>query len=271
MKAPIAVWTEAKEILINLPMLKKVIFVLPLLLLISCSVQKRKYQSGFYVSWLGHKSGAEQKANPAGKCPPSKPVVNYALTEKKSAGAEQMKIKTVSHSPKVVAKKAPLSQPADSCDRLIFKNGDEALVHVTLMTNDEVRYNRCGTDGPAYVVRKKDLFMLVQASGSREVFNDESHPASTQPKTNIGGSKPSRELEENDMAVYSLIAGIAGCTVGLGSIPAIIFGTKALREMRENPGKYKGEGMAQAGIALGAIKLGLLLLSLVFLVLLFNL
>ena len=43
---------------------------------------------------------------------------------KKSAGAEQNEDQTVSHSPKVAAKKRPLSQPADSATGH-FQNGDE--------------------------------------------------------------------------------------------------------------------------------------------------
>ena len=96
--------------------------------------------------------------------------------------------------------------------------------------------------------------MLVQASGSVEVFNDE-HPASTQPKTNITvAAVPAENLKKRYGGVL-LIAGIAGCTVGLGSIPAIIFGTKALREMRENPANTKAKEWLK-GYRAGGYKMG---------------
>lgn len=250
-------------------MLKKLFFTLPLLLVISCGVQKRKYQNGFYVTWLGHKAGAQAKSSPEKINHVVKPYVGHAVAEKSTEvkTSARVEAKRVSQSD---LKKPFLSQPGDSCDRLIFRNGDEKQVIVTLVTGNEVRYNRCGTDGPAYVVLKKDLFMLVHASGAKEVFSTESGTQAQQPKINSGnGGYQSNKPEENEWALYSLISGVAGCLIFVGSIPAIVFGFKALKEMQENPGKYYGRGMAQTGIALGIIKLilfipALLLLSLLF-------
>lgn len=49
--------------------MKKLLLILPFLILISCSVQKRKYQNGYYVNWhkkntnvaLKEKQGSEPK------------------------------------------------------------------------------------------------------------------------------------------------------------------------------------------------------------------
>lgn len=65
--------------------------------------------------------------------------------------------------------------------------------------------------------------------------------------------------QTHTMAVVSLVFGLlsfVGCA-GLGSIIAIIAGNMALGDIRANPLRYSGGGMANAGIIMGWISLGL--------------
>ena len=65
--------------------------------------------------------------------------------------------------------------------------------------------------------------------------------------------------QTSGMAIASLAMGIAGWTLFpfLGSILAIIFGYAARREIRRQPGRLTGDGMAVAGLVLGWIMVGL--------------
>ncbi len=65
--------------------------------------------------------------------------------------------------------------------------------------------------------------------------------------------------QTHTMAVVSLVFGLlsfVGCA-GLGSIIAIITGNMALGDIKANPLRYTGAGMANAGIIMGWISLGL--------------
>lgn len=64
------------------------------------------------------------------------------------------------------------------------------------------------------------------------------------------------------LAVVSLVAGILGLTIalGLGSLVAVITGTMALREIRNQPEAMGGEGTARAGVVLGWVGIGLTVL-----------
>ena len=65
--------------------------------------------------------------------------------------------------------------------------------------------------------------------------------------------------QTSGMAIASLVMGIAGWTLFpfLGSILAIIFGYAARREIRQQPERLTGDGLAVAGLVLGWIMVGL--------------
>ena len=73
--------------------------------------------------------------------------------------------------------------------------------------------------------------------------------------------------QANALAVTSLIAGLLGWTMLplLGSIVAIVTGHMARGEIRRQPDRYEGDGMAIAGLVLGYAALaGAILLVLAF-------
>ena len=61
------------------------------------------------------------------------------------------------------------------------------------------------------------------------------------------------ELTTSSKAVWSLVLGLLGlfCCGFVMGIIAIVIGLQAKQEIRENPGRFSGTGMATAGIALG--------------------
>lgn len=80
-----------------------------------------------------------------------------------------------------------------------------------------------------------------------------------------GGATAVGSPPVNGMAVAALVLGIAGLTVlpFISSIFAVIFGSMARREIRQNPGVTSGDGVAVAGVVLGWIGIGVLILALV--------
>jgi hypothetical protein len=66
------------------------------------------------------------------------------------------------------------------------------------------------------------------------------------------------QTKVNGLAIAGMVLGIIWI-YWIGSILAVIFGHVALNQMKTNPGKYTGRGMAIAAVALGWVGVGTLL------------
>jgi hypothetical protein len=83
-----------------------------------------------------------------------------------------------------------------------------------------------------------------------------------------GDPAPSSELKTSGRAIASLALGILGVTLVplIPAIMAVVFGMQARTEIRAEPERWKGEGVAMAGLVLGWCGAGVvLLLGLVYL------
>ncbi|MBN1390367.1 MAG: DUF4190 domain-containing protein [Candidatus Thermoplasmatota archaeon] len=82
--------------------------------------------------------------------------------------------------------------------------------------------------------------------------------------------KPPAGKRTYGLAIASLVVSLAGFFVPYAPIVGIILGFVALGRIREAPGRYEGQGLAKAGIAIGFVIIGLkMLVSLILLVLFF--
>lgn len=68
------------------------------------------------------------------------------------------------------------------------------------------------------------------------------------------------------LAVVSLVSGILGWTILplIGAVVAVITGHLARAEIRREPGRYEGDGLAIAGLVLGWAALALGVLAIAF-------
>lgn len=80
------------------------------------------------------------------------------------------------------------------CDLVILKNGDEVKAKVLEITPIEIKYKKClSPDGPLYVVKKNDVFMIKYANGTKEVIKGD-NPMSD---NNSGDQQKTKEEEEH--------------------------------------------------------------------------
>ena len=57
------------------------------------------------------------------------------------------------------------------CDELITQSGDLMMVKVLEIGASEIRYKKCEyLDGPAYVIEKNKVFMIIYPNGTKDVF-----------------------------------------------------------------------------------------------------
>lgn len=244
--------------------MKKLLLILPFLILLSCSVQKRKYQKGFYVSNLKYKKNIQIHTGPVSKKEmENEPLVLKTIPLQKEFSDNELLLVSagndinLSNSPVSMRK---LINPDSLCDKIILRNGDEFLVKVLEITPNDVKYKKCDSpDGPLYVAKKADVFMITYANGTKELFKSESTQASTQ-NQNAQTNTYKRPKKTHPMAILALISGILGIwpLTGLASILAIIFGNFALKKIRQYPDQYKGQTMAQVGKIMGIVILSII-------------
>lgn len=251
--------------------MQRLLFILPFLILFSCSVQKRKYQKGFYVSNTKHTKQI-QKNNKF-----KKDLTTESLVLKQTVipvnETEEVSLSASADTKPLILLSSPFIKKlraADSlCDQITLKNGDEVSAKVLEITPTEIKYQKCGvTDGPLYIVKKTDVFMIKYANGSKEVFK----VGGTEPKninnnngTNTTKDKYTGPRKMHPLAVLAFISAIFGIypLTGLASIGAIIFANIALKEIKQKPNQYKGEMLAKIAKVIGYIMLVVLVIVMI--------
>jgi len=68
---------------------------------------------------------------------------------------------------------------------------------------------------------------------------------------------PPVQKSTNGLAIASMICSIAGVAVSFAPIVGIILGFVALNQIKNEPYKYEGKGMATAGVVIGFAVVGL--------------
>ena len=244
--------------------MKKLLFILPLMVLLSCSVQKRKYQKGFYVSTLKHKKKEQIKGADANEEKTLASSINLKNTSLQTPSTNNEILSATTGDKIILLNSSSFQQiqnnPDSLCDRIVLKNGDESMVKVLEIAPNDVKYKKCDSpDGPLYVVKKADVFMIQYANGTKEVFKTESTPSSNQ-NQNTQTNTYKGPKKTHPLAIVALICGILGIwpLTGLASIFAIIFGNLALKKIRQSPDVYKGETMAQVGKIMGIVILSII-------------
>lgn len=245
--------------------MRNLLYILPYLLLVSCSVQKRKYQKGFYVS-------SNNKHHKTSSIHLKKEKVNESLVLKTNfthitTDQEQVFTASVDNKATIIKRSSSplLSRITDSlCDILTLKNGEEIKVTILELTPALVKYKKCGDpESPLYIAKKSDVFKIKYANGSVEVFNIEENKPFPKKDQNTSNSDYKGPLKTHPLAIWAFVYAILGLIPFLGiftSVRAIIYGFQALQTIRSNPTEYKGDLLATAAIVIGIIGLALLLL-----------
>ena len=249
--------------------MKKLLYILPLIILISCSVQKRKYQKGFYVS--NPKQQKHVQKNVSGK--QKKETENDNLISKTNTlqtyNSEDIDLSASLNNKTISFAKVYLpllTNENDSlCDILVLKNGDEVKAKVLEISPIEIKYKKCNMpDGPLYVVKKSDVFMIKYANGTKEVIKSEAAESNNTPTNNYNGP-----LKMHSYSILAFVFSILGfITYGLLSILAIIFANMAIKKIRQEPNIYNGEPLAKAAKIIGIIMLTIMAIILLFTLLL---
>lgn len=241
-----------------------------LVILNSCSIQKRNYRNGYHVEWKNDVANVKDgKKNNSAEIPEQMAPATVSLLNATSP-EKNITASLISKEPEPVftGNKTFL----DNCDTLVLRNGDAILAKVLEVDPREIKYKNCNNlNGPTYVIEKNKVDYVIYTNGQREDFKIEQAYIADK----IGGRDDTEEYVMK-MARTSMIYGIIAfpllSTYGIG---AIVFGLLAIRKSRNAMmliGKNKIYdkkiiNYAQKGTKLGTIAmiLGFIVLALIVL------
>ena len=242
--------------------IKKIILLLPILTLFNCSLQKRKYQSGYFLSWnKNNLSIAKNEKQKGFNVQKNEIKFNEISFEKDITTSANNKITKIFNN----TIKNNLAVP-DSCDKIIYKDGTEIMAKITEINTSEIRYKRCDfIDGPTFVEKQNKVFMIKYSNGKSEMFKTEKADEYYNGKIIQDSQKINdKDKNTNPFSTLSLVFSILGFypLIILGSILGLIFGAIAKNEIKSEPNKYnkKSENFARAGVIISAIGLILIVL-----------
>lgn len=152
-------------------------FCLPLLLitfLFSCSIQKRKYQGGFYVDWHSKKSQYKKSETPSPETVVKEQPVNYAGSNK-SGEVEELLTSDAGFNKAAISPKKTvhfISEAPDTCDVIMFKDGTELRAIVKEIGLHDISYIPCELpNGLMFTKKKSEVFMIKYMNGKKEIFD----------------------------------------------------------------------------------------------------
>ncbi|MCC6371138.1 MAG: DUF4190 domain-containing protein [Bacteroidia bacterium] len=132
----------------------------------------------------------------------------------------------------------------DTCDVLVFANGNELNVKVTEITPDEIKYYRCDIPkGPLHISRRSELFMIKYNNGAREMVQNKSAD-----KPAKGALPKQNKITPDVVWVASLC-----CLIYFLSPIGLVLGIIGLEKIKRNPQKYKGKQVAILSILFSAM------------------
>lgn len=231
--------------------MQKLILILPVFILLSCSVQKRIYQKGYTLTWNKAKPSSKENNSSVITRPAQKALPK--TTELPETQKDVMASAAKNNVP-CLLKKEPVFflKSEDSCDVILFKDGKEQRVKIIELSSAQIKYKKCDMpDGPLYIKNKTDLFMITYANGTKKLIKTEVQVlpppvqvSSEQPRhSRIPGDPISPTYMATSALVFSLI-GVYPLFLP-ASIVGLILSSIQLSRIQSDPERYSGERRAK--------------------------
>jgi hypothetical protein len=229
----------------------------------SCSVEKRRYRSGYNIDWVGSKTHSvknevirKNKQVIDEKAVAVETAIQNDDEELTASAANSIALSHVRKGINRVPKKI-----VEDCDVIVLKSGDEIKAKVVEVTPFEIKYKKCDDqNGVVQTVKKSQVFMIKYPNGTKEVIKQENTSAAT---------SATPQAEDNGIFgilsflsfVFFILLGVAGVSSGAGVLllllllGSIVFGAIGMGRNR------KLKGLAIAGFTLGIALIVLVLIA----------
>ena len=229
------------------------LYIIPIVFFVAilfsnCSITKRNYRSGYYVTW--NKKIVERE--------------RFKYTFKQVTNGNNPIVVSVNNNDGFLFKRKEiklLMLNPDTCGDLILKiDGEEIIGKIVEINPEVIKYKKCVSNSDTlHTTDIKDVFMVKYSNGNKELFRKEKNKI-TQSAPIEQEVKTKKPKKYSGFAIGSASTGILALTMFLSPIPFIL-GIIGIIQINKNPQKYKGMVMAILGTIIGAI--GLLLLIII--------
>jgi Domain of unknown function (DUF4190) len=161
-----------------------------------------------------------------------------------------------------------MQQQVDNCSKIVMKDGDIIEANIIQISPTEIKYKRCGKpNDPELVIYKKDVLSIKTADGEI-IFRNTNNNINTDDSNNNNrdknygtdernNSNNSNEPKMEGNSLAGMICGIMGLVLGFNliglaaGVVGIVLSIIGINKIKREPKKYKGRGMALAGLICG--------------------
>lgn len=196
-----------------------ILALLSLVILNSCSIEKRHYTSGYHVEWnstVASKPSKTKQQNTSAQV--NKPEAEISELLKTEDDADlltlnaEMQLQLTPKSNKKIGVAIKKQNPVEECDLIILKNGEEVKAKVIEVGIREIKYKNCDNlDGPIFTKRKSEVFMIRYPNGTSTLMETQRSSNSENDRvTKISPDKNSNDRSFLITAVLWFFLGILG-------------------------------------------------------------
>ena len=226
-----------------------------LILVTSCTVQKRIYRSGYYFDWKKVKTYSDFQTNSQSIETEEASTLNEDVCTTTLLPNESSITPNSALIEKIRQDAPYVNDTPDStdCDVIILENGTEIKAKIKDIGTNEITYTKCeGGDNTLLSVRIDDVSQV-------KIHNNPKESNSTRrlKKNN------SRKIEPFSLA--SLLCSLTIFLFPLGGLLGVIFGGISLKRFKKDPDDYKLKVLAIVGLILGIIQITLVIAGIIIL------
>ncbi len=257
-----------------------------LLLLFSCTVDKRLYNKGYHLT-KNEKLSTTSKVDKANSKEIENKISNNDMEEENLLSQQNSEILESPLLSKL------FKQPKDNCDVIYFKDGTEVKASIIEISDHAIQYKKCNSENQVVFSTSSDnILMIVYSNGEKFVPKQntslERKTTTTESQENTK-QNTTQKLREHPLGIISIALGGLGFVLAilgiyvvfysvytgggllivaafLLAIAALITGIIGLVKSKRYKDRFKGSVLSIIGLSLGALLLGLLIFISIFLI-----
>jgi len=224
------------------------LLIFPIILFVTifftnCSITKRNYRSGYYVTWNKKTVKQEKITWTPIQAPNDDKSLLVSAQKIESSILKRKEFKLLSLNP-------------DTCgDLIVMLNGDERIGKIIEINPKLIKYKNCNAiHDTLETMNIEEIFMVKYMNGTKELFKK----AEIKNRPNVSTKIVNTEIKNvapikyNKYAIASFATALLSFTIYLSPIP-LILGIIGTNQINKDPNKFKGTFMANVGMVLGII------------------
>ena len=252
--------------------------VILILIIASCSIEKRHYLPGFYIN-KQHKTTNKNQVISTKSEVIQNTNLSASINENEVIPSDIIEVnqdnENIKNNPsntlkeEIQTQKTKIKDSIFNCDQIICTNGDEIDAKVIEIGLNEIKYQKCNNpDGPTISIKKTSVLMIKYPNGTKDII--------TSSEKNENSQNYAEKQKTNGLALAGMICGILSLLTLITIFGGIILGIVGLtlsligrKKQLSNPNLYKPIGLAFAKTGFICSLVSLAILSIFYLVLIY--